>query len=285
MKSRKPIREVLLWVFMLGAEALALWQIDVSFGHGSAFFMDTMPFMLCAGALVPLLVIVFRYLPHGKALRAVASLVSIVLAIGIGMGVLFAFYDHHDIMAYYRRMQGKSSWKRMQDDATKDDEALRALYDQAMAGQLKEGSVTFGDHLVFYCVHLPGEDGASEADSSFESAIRYLPYWHVGPDYLAQTLDEADTAIFIYPETEAVGYYNPAGLPAIGTGTPAYAVDVMMFPVDLATRTKGPTVHTDRREPDKQIVQSGRKNENYAFYSWNTGVDRVIEEKPEIYGN
>ena len=105
------------------------------------------------------------------------------------------------------------------------------------------------------------------------------------PDDLAPALDEADAATFIYPETDIVGYYNPADLPAIGTGAPACAVDAMTFPVDLATRTKGPTMHIDRREPDKQIVQNGRENANYAQYSRYAGVDRVIEEKPEIFGS
>ena len=283
MKSRKPIREVLLWVILLGIDAFALWRIDVGFGHGSAFFMDTMPIMLCVGALVPLLVVVFRYLPRRKGIRVVASLVSVVLAIIIGMGALFAFYDHHDILAYYRQMRGKSAWKLVQAAAASDDAALRELYERAMNGELEEGEVAYGDALVFYCLALPDEDGASEGWSSFESAVKYHSFSHVDPDYLAATLDEADTAVFVYPVAEIVGYYNPQGFPAIGTGTPAYAVETMMFAVDLRAGIKSPTVSVDCQEPDEKIMENGRKNANYARYSWSAGVDRVAEEKPEVW--
>ena len=49
---------------------LALWRIDVDFGRGSGFFMDTMPVMLCAGALVPPLVAVLRCLPRRKGFES-----------------------------------------------------------------------------------------------------------------------------------------------------------------------------------------------------------------------
>ncbi len=102
--GRGPLGEILFWVILLGADALAMYMIHRSFGQ-SYNYMDTMPIMLPVGAFVPLLGAVLRYFPKKKGPRVIGIVVALALGVGIGQVALRGFYGEHPfiIEAIYGR--------------------------------------------------------------------------------------------------------------------------------------------------------------------------------------
>lgn len=103
-EGRSPLGEILFWVVLLGADALAMYLIHRSFGQPYNY-MDTMPYMLPVGAFVPLLAAVLRYFPKKKGPRIVGIVVALALGIVIGQAALRGFYGDHPfiIEAIYGR--------------------------------------------------------------------------------------------------------------------------------------------------------------------------------------
>lgn len=268
MKKRSFVGEAVFWLALLGADALAMYLIHREFGEqATGFFMDTMPTMFCVGALVPLLAVVFRYLPRRKGVRIAACAASVVLAIAIGIGALYACYSHDKINSYYWRMFSAFNGK----DA--DDRTLVKLYQQGRGGELATGEVGYGDKLVFcFC----SED---YADASLESSFDYALTGENGRtfygggldrDRLARKLEEADTVIFYYPvNTQISTVYtrlrNTQTSQVYSQSQPVYGTDTMMFAVDLKTNTATEPVSVAYREPED--------TSHYRSYPYFGGID------------
>ena len=266
MKKRTLWKELLFWGILLGAVGLGLYLIHTQYGEPYYFFMDTMPAMFCVGALIPLLAAVFRYLPKRKGLRLAACLVSVVLAIAIGMGGLYACYTDARINNYYWKMFASFSGK------AADEKALLALAQQGRAGALTVGGVEYGDKLVF-CQFIDDET-RPRVYTSFEQARTGEVSWYEGmdPQRLARSLKEADTAVFFYGE-DTLLYKVPWVERNTVTGAsrslsvPFYGTDTMVFAVDLRTRTATAPVSVAYREPAKE------DNEHYRESGFSGGMD------------
>lgn len=92
--NRSFAGELIMWIVILGVEAVFLYLIHRSFGRWYNY-KDTMPVMLVAGAFLPLAIIVFRYLPKTAAARVFGLIASVPLAFLIGMITLNAFYGEN----------------------------------------------------------------------------------------------------------------------------------------------------------------------------------------------
>ena len=266
MKRRTFGRELLFWAVLLGIVGLGLYLIHTQYGEPYYFFMDTMPAMFCVGALVPLLTLVFRYLPKKKGLRVAACLVSVVLAIAIGIGTLYACYSDDKINNYYWKMFASFSGK------AADEKALLALGQKGKAGELAVGEVEYGEKLVF-CQFMDNETNP-RVYTSFEQARTGQVSWYEGvdPQRLARSLKEADTAVFFYGENTLL-YSVPWEERNTVTGAirrvdvPFYGTDTTMFAVDLHSQTACAPVSVAYREPEKS------DNEHYRESGFSGGMD------------
>lgn len=267
MKKRTLWKELLFWVILLGAVGLGLYLIHRKYGEPYHFFMDTMPAMFCVGALIPLLAAVFRYLPKKRGLRIAACLVSVVLAIGIGIGTLYACYSDGKINNYYWKMFAAFSGK------AADEKALLALGQKGKAGELAVGEVEYGEKLVF-CQFIDDETNPRIYTSFEQARSGGEVIWYEGLDLgrLAGSLKEADTAVFFYGENTLL-YSVPWEERNTGTGAirrvdvPFYGTDTMMFAVDLRTQTATAPVSVAYREPEKS------DNEHYRESGFSGGMD------------
>ena len=268
MKKRSFIGEARFWLVLIGADALAMYMIHREYGEqATSCFMDTMPVMFCVGALVPLLAAVFRYLPRRKGLRIAACGVSVVLAVAIGIGALYACYSDDKINNYYWKMFSALNGK------DTDDRTLVKLYQQGRGGELATGEVAYGDKLVFcFC----SEDYADTSmESSFEYAVtgengRRLYGGGLDRDRLARKLEDADTVIFYYPvNTQISTVYarlrNTQTYQEYSESQPVYGTDTMMFAVDLKTNTATEPVSVAYREPED--------TSHYQSYPYYGGID------------
>ena len=249
MKKRTFATELLFWVILLGVVGLGLYLIHREYGEPYSFFMDTMPAMFCVGALIPLLAAVFRYVPKRKGLRVAACLVSVVLAIAIGMGTLYACYSDDKINNYYWKMFASFSGK------AADEKALLALAQKGRAGELAAGEVEYGEKLVF-CQYIDDET-APRVYTSFEQARTGEVHWYekLDPRRLARNLKEADTAVFFYGENKLLYSVpwierNTRTYASRSVSVPFYGTDTMFFAVDLHTRTATTPVSVAYREPE-----------------------------------
>ena len=263
-KKRSFVAEALFWLVLIGADVLVLYLIHRQYGEqATSFFMDTMPLMFFAGAFVPLLIAVFRYLPRKKGLRLAACGVSLVLAVAFAIGALYACYSDEKVSAYYWKMfpafNGKAS----------DDRALVRLYQQARGGELETGEVAYGEKLVFcFC----SEDFADASlESSFEYAVtgengRKFYGGGLDRDRLARKLEEADTVIFYYPvNTQIKTVYsrlrNTKTSQQYIESQPVYGTDTMMIAVDMKTNTATEPVSVAYREP-----QDTSRYQSYPYF-------------------
>ena len=92
-EGRRPLKELLLWMALLGSDALVMYLIHRQFGQFYNY-QDTMPVVLSVGAFAPLLAAVLRYIPK-KGARIAGIVIALAMGVAIGQVALRGFYGDH----------------------------------------------------------------------------------------------------------------------------------------------------------------------------------------------